>query len=61
MTSYLLDINHASKLMVEDELITSRVRRAQAGGDEFGLSSTVLGEFYFAVYASTTARVHDAP
>lgn len=52
MTSYLLDTNHASSLMGGAEPITSRVRHAQAAGDHFGLSITVLGELYFAVYAS---------
>ena len=52
MAEYLLDTNHASKLMARDEPITSRVRRARAQGDQFGLSITVLGELYYAVYAS---------
>ncbi len=52
MADYLLDTNHASKLMAQGEPITSRVREAQAAGDRLGISSTVLGELYFAVYAS---------
>jgi predicted nucleic acid-binding protein len=52
MTDYLLDTNHASKLMAQEEPIVSRVRQAQVGGDRFGLSVTVPGELYYAVYAS---------
>ena len=52
MTRYLLDTNHASWLMAGSERITSRVRQAQASGDQFGLSVTVLGELYYAIYAS---------
>ncbi len=52
MANYLLDTNHASKLMAQEEPITSRVRKSLASGNLFGLSSTVLGELYFAVYAS---------
>ena len=52
MADYLLDTNHASKLMALEEPLTSRVRDAQAQGHRLGLSTTVLGELYFAVYAS---------
>jgi len=52
MANYLLDTNHASRLMAQGEPIISRVRQAQASGDQFGLSTTVLGELYYAVYAS---------
>ncbi|HHH42263.1 MAG TPA: type II toxin-antitoxin system VapC family toxin [Chloroflexi bacterium] len=52
MTDYLLDTNHASKLMAQEEPIASQVREAQAAGDRFGFSVTVLGELYYAVYAS---------
>ena len=52
MAEYLLDTNHASKLMAGAEPLASRVRQAQAAGDRFGLSITVLGELYYAVFAS---------
>ena len=52
MANYLLDTNHASRLMAQVEPIASRVRQAVAGGDQFGISVTVLGELYFAAYAS---------
>ena len=38
--------------MAQEEPIASRVRQAAAGGDQFGISVTVLGELYFAAYAS---------
>lgn len=52
MAEYLLDTNHASRLMAQAEPITSRIRRSREGGDEFALSMTILGELYYAVYAS---------
>lgn len=52
MVSYLLDTNHASRLMAQQGPISSRVGQALASGDQFGLSITVLGELYYAVYAS---------
>jgi len=52
MAEYLLDTNHASKLMALEEPLTSRVRDAQAAGHRLGLSMTALGELYYAVYAS---------
>ena len=52
MTNYLLDTNHASWLMAQREPIVTRMRQAQAAGDRFGISVMVLGELYYAVYAS---------
>lgn len=52
VAEYLLDTNHASKLMAEVEPLTSRVWQLQVAGDRFGLTVTVLGELYFAVFAS---------
>ncbi len=52
MADYLLDTNHASGLMAGAEPLSSLVRQAQAAGDSFGLSITVLGELYYAVFAS---------
>jgi tRNA(fMet)-specific endonuclease VapC len=52
MTKYLLDTNHASRLMGNETVIVAKVRQARQTGDEFGISMTVLGELYFAVYAS---------
>ena len=52
MTNYLLDTNHASWLMAQKDSLVARLRQAQADGDRFGISVTVLGELYYAVYAS---------
>lgn len=52
MAEYLLDTNHASRLMAWDEPITTRVRHSAESGDRFGISTTVLGDLYYAVYAS---------
>ncbi len=52
MTNYLLDTNHASWLMAQQEPIVARVSQAQADGARFGISVTILGELYYAVYAS---------
>lgn len=52
MVKYLLDTNHASKLMAKEEPIFSRVEQARVSGNQFGLSVTVLGELFFAAYAS---------
>ena len=52
MTNYLLDTNHASWLMAQQGPIVARMRQAQATGDQFGISVTILEELYYAVYAS---------
>lgn len=56
VASYLLDTNHATRLMARDDPINRRVGQARAGGDLFGLSITVLAELYYAVYASQRHR-----
>ncbi len=52
MTNYLLDTNHASWLMAQQSSIVARLHQSQADGDQFGIPVTVLGELYYAVYAS---------
>ena len=52
MISYLLDTNHASKLMANEEPIAPRVRAARQSGSTFSVSTTVVGELYFGVYLS---------
>lgn len=52
MASYLLDTNHASRLMGLDTRIVANVRQAEQTGEEFGIPITVVGELYFAVHAS---------
>jgi tRNA(fMet)-specific endonuclease VapC len=52
MTNYLLDTNHASWLMARRKSLVARLQQAQADGFQFGISTTVLAELYYAVYAS---------
>ena len=52
MADHLLDTNHASKFLEGREPIRSRIVSAQASGNRFGISMTILGELYFAAYAS---------
>lgn len=52
MTDYLLDTNHVSWLLAQQSSLITRIRQAQVNGDQFGISVTVLGELYYAVYAS---------
>jgi tRNA(fMet)-specific endonuclease VapC len=52
MPAYLMDTNHASRWMDGAEPILSRVRRSIAHGDTFFLTITVVGELYYAAYAS---------
>lgn len=52
MSDYLLDTNHASRLMGQDKHILTHVQRVEENDDTFGVSMTVIAELYFAVYAS---------
>lgn len=52
MTEYLLDTNHASRLMGQDSQVLPHLQRAETSGDTFGVPMTVVGERYFAVRAS---------
>jgi tRNA(fMet)-specific endonuclease VapC len=52
MTDYLLDTNHVSNLMGNDPRIVQKLRQFAETSDTFGISMTVLGELYYAVYAS---------
>jgi predicted nucleic acid-binding protein len=52
MANYLLDTNHASPMMALAEPLLTRIQQAQAQGHDFGISMTVLGELYHAVYSS---------
>lgn len=51
MTQYLLDTNHASRLMSGDVNLTGRLQLSVESEHRFGLSTTVLAELYYAVYA----------
>ena len=52
MTQYLLDTNHATRLLAGEQTIVEKVRGLEGAGHTFGVSMTVLGELYFAVEAS---------
>ena len=52
MASYLLDTNHASRLLSKDALFLEKIQQLTESGSDFGISMTVLGELYYAVYAS---------
>lgn len=52
MANYLLDTNHASRLMSQDPKIVNKLKEASRDGATFGISVTILGELFFAVYAS---------
>lgn len=52
MTDYLLDTNHASRLMSRDPIMVNKLIEANKTGAAFGISMTVLSELYYAVYAS---------
>lgn len=58
MINYLLDTNHASHLMGNDERIVRKLHQAVEDGDTFGISMTILGELYFAVYASQNRQLN---
>jgi predicted nucleic acid-binding protein len=50
---YLLDTNHASKLLEGSESIINRINALKNSGSRFGISVSILGELFFAVYASS--------
>lgn len=52
MTSYLLDTNHVGKVLDGYEPLRQRLLDAQQEGDEIAISTTVLGELFFAAYYS---------
>ncbi|NHZ72098.1 MAG: PIN domain-containing protein [Aquificales bacterium] len=52
MTNYLLDTNHASRLMSQDSHIVKKLKETNKDGATFSISITVLSELFFAVYAS---------
>ncbi len=56
MSAYLLDTNHASAFMAEVQPLTERITRLAKSGVRFYLCMTVVGELYFAVYASVLKR-----
>ncbi len=56
MATYLIDTNHASAFMSNAQLVSERITRLARRGERFYLCITVVGELYFAVYASARRR-----
>ncbi len=52
MSEFLLDTNHVTHLLAQNEHLVERVRESASREARFSISMTVLGELYFAVYAS---------
>jgi tRNA(fMet)-specific endonuclease VapC len=52
MSDYLLDTNHVIHLLDGMEKLREQFRIIPKDDQKFGISVTVLGELYFAVYAS---------
>lgn len=52
MPDYLLDTNHVSHFLAQHPTLVERISEVADRGDRFTISTTVLGELYFAVYAS---------
>lgn len=52
MPDYLIDTNHAGRLMANDPVLVERLRLSESSGNVFVISMTVVGELYYAVYAS---------
>jgi len=50
--TYLFDTNHAIAYLNGDPRLTPHLITAQTAGDTFAVSTTVLGELYYGVYAS---------
>jgi len=61
MTDYLVDTNHASKILEGEKRLKTRLEKARGTGDTFGISVTVLGELYYAAYASQRKKENLAP
>ena len=52
MTAYLIDTNHAAQIMADQTVLSTRLASDRNTGDQFYTCITVLGELYFAAYAS---------
>jgi tRNA(fMet)-specific endonuclease VapC len=52
MTAYLIDTNHAAQIMADQAVLGTRLASDRNNGDQFYTCITVLGELYFAAYAS---------
>ena len=51
--AYLIDTNHASAFMEDQEPLTGRIVQMARKGERFYLCMTVVGELYYAAYAGT--------
>ncbi|MBI2560317.1 MAG: type II toxin-antitoxin system VapC family toxin [Planctomycetes bacterium] len=49
---YLFDTNHASKILEGNKSLSLNVNALKNSGSRFGISVSILGELFFAVYAS---------
>lgn len=50
---YLLDTNHVSKLLEGNKSIVSKINSLKNSGSRFSISTSILGELFFAVFASS--------
>lgn len=50
--NYLFDTNYASKILEGDKPLSLRVGAFKKSGSRFSISMSILGELFFAVYAS---------
>ena len=50
--NYLFDTNHASKILEGDKPLSLKVGAFKNSGSRFSISMSILGELFFAVYAS---------
>lgn len=50
--SYLIDTNHASAFMSDQQPVTKRIVNMATQGERFFLCMPTVGELYFAVFAS---------
>lgn len=50
--NYLFDTNHASKILEGNKTLSLKVGTFQNSGSRFFISMSILGELFFAVYAS---------
>ncbi|MEM7532657.1 MAG: type II toxin-antitoxin system VapC family toxin [Chloroflexota bacterium] len=57
---YLFDTNHATSVMASAPVITAKMRQAQFHGHQFGISTTVLAELFYAVYNSQKRKQNSA-
>jgi len=53
MPAYLIDTNHTCAMMNNVQPVAERIIQQAQRGERFYLCMTVVGELYFAVYAST--------